>query len=289
MKPVFAKVLDGLQEKVYLTRLINRPHFSTEFHFHTECQMTFVVESSGHKVIGDCIENFETGELSFLGSDIPHVWYDDQEESEEAFNKEDHARSVALFFNPTKLTPLLANFFDTKKLEQVLQISKRGMKFYGSSKEQLKKLLFKMAEEEGAAKLIILLSLLEILCSTNEYVLLASTGYVNTYQTSDNERVDKVFKYLFANFSNEIKLGDVAAIANMNKQAFCRFFKARTQKTLVEFVNEIRIAHAIKLMSAEDVNIASIAYDCGYNSISNFNKFFKLVTNQTPSDFKKQI
>jgi AraC-like DNA-binding protein len=81
----------------------------------------------------------------------------------------------------------------------------------------------------------------------------------------------------------------VASIANMNKQAFCRFFKARTQKTLVEFINEIRIAHAIKLMSADDGNIGSIAYKCGYNSISNFNKFFRLVTKKTPSEFKKQF
>lgn len=289
MKPVFAKVLDGLQEEVFLTRIIDRPFFSTEFHFHMECQMTYVVESSGHKMIGDCIENFETDELTFLGSDIPHVWHNNEPPDTPSDKTGRHARSVALFFSPDKLTLLLSNFYNTKKLEQVLQTSKRGMKFYGPTKEQLKELLFKMPHEEGAAKLILLLEILEILSTTKEYTLLASAGYVNTYLTKDNERIDKVFKYLFTNFSNEIKLDDVAALANMSKQAFCRFFKTRTQKTLVEFINEIRIAHAIKLMNSEDVNIGTIAYECGYNSISNFNKFFKLVTNKTPSDFKKQI
>jgi AraC-like DNA-binding protein len=289
MKPVFAKILDGLQEKAFLTRLIDRPFFSTEFHFHKECQMNYVVKSSGHKIIGDCIENFEMGELTFLGSGLPHVWHNDDLPVDFSDNIEGHARSVALFFNPDKLTDLLANFYNTNKLEQVLQISKRGVKFYGSTKEQLKELLFKMSNEEGTAKMILLLQLLEILCTTNEYTLLASAGYVNTYQTRDNERIDKIFKYLFSNFSDEIKLDDVAAIANMNKQAFCRFFKARTQKTLVEFINEIRIAHAIKLMNTNDMNIGSIAYECGYNSISNFNKFFKVVTKKKPSDFKKRL
>jgi len=289
MKPVFAKVLDGLHEEVFLTKLIDRPFFSTEFHFHKECQMTYVMESSGHKIIGDCIENFETGELTFLGSDIPHVWHNNNLPHDSAHTSNGHARSVSLFFDPDRLTGLLANFYNTNKLEQILQISKRGMKFNGDTKLQLKKLLFKMSKEEGVAKLVLLLQLLQILCATNEYTLLASAGYVNTYQTRDNERIDKIFKYLFSNFSNEIKLDDVAAIANMNKQAFCRFFKARTQKTLVEFINEIRIAHAIKLMNKDNMTISSIAYKCGYNSISNFNKFFKLVKKKKPSDFKKQI
>ena len=289
MKPVFAKVLDGLQEEVFLTRIIDRPFFSTEFHFHTECQVNYVVKSSGHKIIGDCVENFETGELTFLGSNIPHVWHNNTLPDKSIDKRGKHARSVALFFNPDKLTGLLANFYNTNKLEQTLQTSKRGMKFHGRAKEKLRELLFKMSDEDGPAKLIMLLQLLQILCNTNEYTLLASAGYVNTYQTKDNERVDRVFKYLFSNFSNEIKLDDVAAIANMNKQAFCRFFKARTQKTLVEFINEIRIAHAIKLMNADDMNIGSIAYECGYNSISNFNKFFKLITKRKPSDFKKRL
>jgi AraC-like DNA-binding protein len=289
MKPVFSKVLDELHEEIYLTRVIDRPFFSTEFHFHKECQMNYVVRSSGHRVIGDCIEKFEIGELTFLGSDLPHVWHNDDLPDDSSDHKEGHARSVALFFDPDKLTGLLANFFNISKLEQALKISRRGMMFHGSTKEQLNKLLFKISEEEGVAKLILLLQLLEILCNTNEYTLLASAGYVNTYQTRDNERVDKVFKYIFSNFSSEITLDDVAAVANMNKQAFCRFFKARTQKTLVEFINEIRIAHAIKLMNTDDKNIGSIAYECGYNSISNFNKFFKLVTKKTPSEFKKWL
>ncbi|MEO7313324.1 MAG: AraC family transcriptional regulator [Chitinophagaceae bacterium] len=289
MKPVFAKIMDGMKEEVFTTRIIDRPYFSTEFHFHRECQLTYIMESAGHKIVGDCIENFESGELTLLGSDMPHVWHNDNLD-DSMFEKTDgHARSIALFFNPDKLTDLLSNFYNTKKLEQFLQTSKRGMKFYGGAKEEIKKLIFTMLEADGPNNLISLLEVLNIFCSTDEYSFLASAGYTNTYQTKDNERIDKIFKYLFSNFSNDIKLEDVAEVANMNKQAFCRFFKARTQKTLIQFINEIRIANAIKMMTKEDVNIGSIAYECGYNSISNFNKFFRLVTNKTPSAFKKGL
>src|SRR6187549_2253971 len=101
-------------------------------------------------MVGDCIESFETGELTFLGSDIPHVWHNDLPEDPSEL-PEGHARSVALFFNPGKLTSLLSNFYNPTRLEKVLQTAKRGLKFYGTTKEQVKDILFKMAEEEEGA------------------------------------------------------------------------------------------------------------------------------------------
>lgn len=290
MKPVFAKVLDGLGNEVYATRLIERPYFTTEFHFHIECQMNYVVKSSGHKIIGDCIENFETNELTLLGSYIPHVWYNDPLPGKRSYKAAVNARSVSLFFNPDKLTSLLSGFYNVKKLEQILQTAKRGMKFYGNTKEELKGLLLKMSvEDEGPVKMILLLEILQILCATREYELLAGAGYVNAYHARDNERMDKVFKYLFSNFSKDIRLDDVAAIAHMNKQAFCRYFKSRTQKTFIELVNEIRIAQACKLMANDNYSIGMIADKCGFNSPSNFNRFFKKAKGTTPRDYKLKL
>lgn len=289
MKPVFAKVLEGWDNEVYATRYIDRPYFTTEFHFHKECQLSYILEGEGTRIIGDSVEKFTSDELILLGSNIPHVWHNEEQNLNKSPKQKKHARSVALFFDPDKLIKLLSCFYNTNKLEQVLQTARRGISFHGSAKEQLKALLLKMADTERSEKLILLLQLLQILCVTKKYQLLAGAGYINTYHARDNERIDKVFKYLFNNFSTEIKLDDVASLANMNKQAFCRFFKARTQKTVVEFINEIRIAQAIKLLTAKDAAIKAISFECGYNSISNFNKFFKLITGKTPSEFKRQV
>lgn len=289
MKPILAKVMDGLQDQVMLVRVIDRPVFSTEFHFHAECQLTYVVKSSGHKVVGDCIENFEPGELTFLGSDLPHVWHNDADSVAAAQQRSEHAQSVALFLHPEKLLHHLGAFVDTRQLEKFLQTSRRGMKFYGDAKKQITEILLRMVNEASFKRAISLLEILQILCNTNEYQHLASAGYINLYQTRENERIDKVFKYLFDHFSEKITLDELAAQANMNKQAFCRFFKMRTQKTPVEFLNEIRVAHAIRLMTQEQLTIATIAFHCGYNTMSNFNKFFREVTGKTPSEYRRQL
>jgi AraC-like DNA-binding protein len=196
---------------------------------------------------------------------------------------------VALFFDPEKLVELLSHFMPVKKLEAVLKTSQRGMKFSGTAKELLKQLVLDMTKQVGLNRMISLLKIIELLSGTKEYELLASSGYINTYQAKDNDRVDKVFKYVFSNFTEEIQLDDIASLINMNKQAFCRYFKSRTQKTFVAFVNDIRISHACKLMADGDYAIAGLAYDCGFNSLSNFNRFFKEAKGITPREYKKMI
>lgn len=287
MKPVYAKILKDQGNEIYVTRYIDRPFFSTEFHFHKECQLCYVVKSEGTRIIGDNVEKFSHDELVFLGSNIPHVWNNEKKYFAKSKSHKKQARSIALFFEPQKLLHNLSCFYNINKLEHILHIAERGMFFWGKTKEQIKEILFAMAKADGAKKMILLLELLELLCITSEYRLLASAGYNNTYHTKDNERIDKVFKFLLSNFASEIKLDEIAAIANMNKQAFCRFFKQRTQKTLSEFINEIRIANAVKLIYEKDASINTIAYECGYNSISNFNKFFKHITGKTPTEYRK--
>lgn len=289
MKPVFAKILEGLDNEVFKTKVIDQPYFSTAFHFHVECQITYMVESEGKRIIGDSIENFEKGELILLGSNIPHVWYNSEAYFDDKVNQK-HARSISVFFNPDKLVGLLEQLGNMQKMKSVLQIAGRGMKFYGETKSQLKKLLVQLVkEEEDFPKMISLFKILEVLSHTKEYHLLASQGYTNTYQLKDNDRMDKVFKYVFENFATDMQLDDVAALINMNKQAFCRYFKSRTQKTFVEFVNEVRIGHACKLITDGERQIGNLAYECGFNSLSNFNRFFKEAKGVTPRDYKKMV
>ncbi|QEC52692.1 AraC-like DNA-binding protein [Anseongella ginsenosidimutans] len=288
MKPVFAKVPEVVQNDVFAVRTADLPYFSTEFHFHKECQMNYIVQSEGRRIIGDRVETFKGGELVFLGSDLPHVWHNDKW----YFEKNDgeiQARSVTLFFDSDKLIELLSHLIPVNKLQTFLKMARRGMKFSGKSKKALTQLLLEMTTQQELAQLVTLLKILELLSATTEYELLASSGYVNTYQAKDNDRMDRVFKYIFSNFTSGIKLDEIAALANMNKQAFCRYFKSRTQKTFTEFVNNIRVGHACKLMTEKECRIAELAYDCGFNSLSNFNRFFREMKGINPRDYKKMI
>jgi len=273
---------------VFAVRVVDLPYFSTEFHFHKECQMVYVVESEGRRIIGDSVETFASDELILLGPDIPHVWYNDKRYFEQG-DAGTHARSLALFFDPDKLLAAMELFGEGKQVEALLKKARRGMKFSGKTKQVLTQLLQQITRQQDFKRLLTFMQILEVLTHTNEFDLLASQGYVNTYQAKDNDRIDRVFTYVFTHFKKDIQLDDVASLANMNKQAFCRYFKSRTQKTFVQFVNEVRISQACRLMTDGENQIAVLAYECGFNSLSNFNRFFKEIKDMTPREYLRML
>lgn len=288
MKPVFARVPEISDHDLFATREINLPYFSTEFHFHRECQMVYILEGEGKRIIGDSIETFSNDELIFLGPDIPHVWHNENHYFQ---NPPDAvaARSVAIFFDPEKLINTLKHFGEVKDVETFLALSRRGIIFSGDAKLQLKDLMTEIFKHEGIGRLRVLLDILELMSTTKEYKTITAEEYVNTYHHRDNDRIDKVFKYIFTHFERDIQLEEVANIANMNKQAFCRYFKTRTKKTFIEFVNSVRVNHACKIMQTTNTAISALAYKCGFNSLSNFNRFFKEVTGVTPREYRKRL
>ena len=160
----------------------------------------------------------------------------------------------------------------------------------GQSKLQLVSLLKKAAKEKDSIEHIItLFKIIHLLSTTAEYSLLSKSNYVNHFQSRENERINEVYEFLIKNFKREISLAEVAGIAAMNPNAFCRFFKSRTQKSLTQFVNEIRIGHACKLIGDNKESITQIAYGCGFNNVSNFNHFFKLIKKMSPREYKKEL
>ncbi len=174
MKPVFAKIQEEGHMGVFAIRVIDLPYFSTEFHFHRACQLVYVVESEGKRIIGDSVENFNNDELILLGPDIPHVWHNDRK----YFDRDSyqHARSVALFIDPDKLMATMTQFGLARQAEQLLKKSKRGMKFSGQAKQSLKKILLEMTDQQPFAQLISFMRAMDVLTRTREFELLASRG-----------------------------------------------------------------------------------------------------------------
>jgi AraC-like DNA-binding protein len=146
-----------------------------------------------------------------------------------------------------------------------------------------------LPKKEGLERIISLLSILKVLAETKDVQYLASTGYSHAFNAKDNHKIDEVFKYVMGNFSKEISLQDVASITNLSPQSFCRFFKNRTKKSFVQFLNEVRIGHACKRLTEEDWSIAEIAYSCGFKNLSNFNRFFKEIVGKTPKEYKNEL
>ncbi|HVI49028.1 MAG TPA: AraC family transcriptional regulator [Chitinophaga sp.] len=288
MKPILATPEDNLMRgKLFLVKEINRPAFDTEFHFHEACQLVYVMESSGRRIIGDNVEYFESGELTFVGSNVPHVWY-----NEERYFKQKRklqARSLAMYIQPQLLAGSLAPFGNIAQLDAWLQKARRGIQFYGSCKEAIVALMKQLLAEEGMRRASSFMELIVLMMDAKEYRLLASNNYENLYKDKDQTRMGAVFKYIFRNFRREIPLSEIAAVASLNTYSFCRFFKSRTQQSFVDFVNELRISYACRLMQEKEMNISELASRAGFNHTTHFNRLFKRMKGITPKEYRKSL
>jgi AraC-like DNA-binding protein len=285
MKPVLALITP---ENTPFIREVRQKFFSSEFHFHKECQLAYIIKGSGKRIVGDSVENVSGNELVFLGSNLPHVWFNMDRKSLK--NKELGSISLSLFISAEKLIEHLQHFGEVEKIRHLFQKSKRGMVITGESKKKLIVLLKKAHKESNnIGRVITLLKIVHHLSETSEYRFLASPNYSNNFHSHENERMHSVYEYLMKNFKNQISLKEVSSLAAMNPNAFCRFFKSRTQKSLMQFVNEIRIGHACGLLANPEETISQVYYKSGFNNVSNFNHFFKVLKKTSPRQYRKQL
>lgn len=287
MKPKFDRILSQLDNEVYKFRHFSDQLFSTNFHFHKEIQINYIVEGTGQRVIGDNISNFEKDELTLLGSNLPHVWYSNHPSQPE----KKQAISITLFIDVEKCLNILGQFQETHNIRSFFNQMERGVIFTGKSKAQLTKLLFAINEAENLERTIYFLQLLNQLTKTEDFQYISSTSYRNRYSSQEfkGNQIDHIIRFVLENYNKDIKLDEAAEMANMTKQAFCRFFKARTQKSFIQFVNETRISIACQEIMKNDNLISNVAYDCGFSSLSNFNKIFKSIKGITPRQFKERL
>ncbi len=274
MKAPIHKNIESQVRTVTVQELIEQ-HFDPNWHFHPHYQLFTVMEGTGKRLIGDSVQTFEPGDTVFLGPDIPHLWRSDSDYFKPDSGLKTHG--IVLYFQEDFLGKEFLERPEMLGLRQLLIDSKRGIVYKGAIRDHVRAELMGMLHEEGFQSVLRLLTLLNRLSVEGSGTPIASFGYVNTY---------KVHSYVLQHFSQEIRLGDVASLAGMSEAAFCRYFKARSNKTFIDFVNEIRVGHACKLLLEDQWTIAQIAYDSGFDSLSNFNRNFKKYIGHTPREYK---
>ncbi|MBP0903200.1 AraC family transcriptional regulator [Mariniflexile gromovii] len=256
--------------------------FLKTWHYHPELELVYVEKSSGTLFIGDGIEKFDKGDLVLIGKDLPHMWLND----EIYFSKNSSLKAKAITVH-FKKDFLGTSFFETPEMFHLLQLFKRscnGIKFENVDVKLIKKIK-KVLHLEGFEKTIALLKVLYELAKHKQYKILSSAGFLDSFQQTDNKKLDKIYEYLFKNFAQPISLNAVADIANMNASAFSRFFKKMHNKTFSKYLNELRIGYACKLLITNKYNVSRVCYESGFNNISNFNRQFKNIMDLTPSQY----
>ncbi|MFT5748801.1 MAG: AraC-like DNA-binding protein [Ancylomarina sp.] len=261
------------------------PHIVVPWHYHPEFELIYIEKSQGTLIVGDCIDKFKDGDMIFLGPNIPHVMKNEDTYYEKNPNLSITAKVI--HFKKEILGDSLLDLPEFYKVKLFLKNSTRGIRINGKTKLRLIELLNNLHESKGSERIILLLQILNVLTDSEELTELASAAFAESFKQSSNQKLYQIYEYVSKNFQQKIDLESAAKVANLSKTAFCRFMKAKTNKTFTEFLNEMRINYAKKLIVERKLRMAQIAYECGFNSPSYFNKQFKLHTGQTPQEIRK--
>jgi AraC-like DNA-binding protein len=264
------------------------PYFYDVLHFHPEFQLTTIVKGSGTVIIGDAIGRFSPGDVFLIGPNIPHVFRCDQEYYEE--DSELESMGVSIYFFEDSMGENFFQLPECEGIKELLTLGGRGIKLNGYDNKSISMKIVSIVGMEGMPRLLTFLNLLgEMQSKKVTKEVLSSMGYTGIVKVDHKDRMSEVVKYLMENFSSEIKLETVANIACMSPTAFCRYFKRKTRKTISTFIMEIRIGYACKLLLEEKHAISDIAFRCGFNNLSNFNRQFKRKMSVSPSSYVLQI
>lgn len=265
---------------------VQAPKFMNLWHYHPEVELVYIQQGSGNCFIGDAIERFGPETLVLLGSSLPHNWINDQK----YFLPDSTlvAESLAVHFMPEFLKVNLREVPEFQAIGHLVERAKVGLWFGLETSRAAFYLLEKMKAADAFERLLCFFSILRLLAEAEDVRLLSSPGYLAMFSET-NDRLGRVHEYLMNNFTRDISLEKVAEIALMNKSAFCRYFKKATKKHFSQYLNEIRIGFACRLLQENgEPAISEIAFESGYNTISNFNRQFKLITGHTPSTYLRR-
>ena len=267
-------------------KLLREPHFDPNWHFHPEFQLFIVLQGTGTRFIGDSVHPFKKGDVVFTGPNLPHVWRSDQEFFEHNTNR--ITEGIVIYFHEHVLSESLMRTNESFKIRQLFAHAQRGMAFSGTIAEQIERQMHVLLSSRDFDRVLLLFQLLNVLATTDEYVLLSSAGYTNTQKDADTRRMNEVHAYVMANFRDRVTLDAAAAIASMTPTSFSRYFKVHANKTFSDFLSEIRIGHACKLLSTKKISVAQASDESGFHTLSNFNRQFRNITGYSPLDYKKK-
>jgi AraC-like DNA-binding protein len=259
------------------------PRLYDYLHQHPEIQLTYIIESEGTLIAGDYIGRFEPGDVFVLGSNQPHVFRNDPSYGKKGKN----AKAISLFFDESTFGETFWDLPEIYSLKYFFRNSAAGFRLTGKQKELVANLLSQLILEKGIQRLIIFLKILSCFEKKKSLQVLSGSTVNKNLKSYDGKRLNLVLEFTFREFHRPIELNEIARLANLTPQAFCKYFKTRTRKTYVQFLNEIRIQHAVRLLSGEEESIASIAYQSGFVNLSHFNRTFKVITGMAPRDFLK--
>ncbi len=285
MKPKLYKIPFG-DDSSFLYKKMECDYFNDPWHFHKEYELVMINKSRGIRFIGDNVAPFREGNLALIGSNIPHFLRN----SEEFYTKKKTLAASSTYIHFTK-DFLGSHFFDIPEMKfvnRLLDRSALALEIYGKTKKFVIKKLQDMYHQDPERKLLSLLEILIKLSESRELNPILSTGY-SANNSGETERINQVFEYIINNYTEEIYVQEIASKLNMSVASFSRYFKHHTRKTFSDYVTEIRIGHACRLLMENTQSISEISYQSGFDNLSNFYRHFKKTIGIIPKEYRSRF
>lgn len=275
------------ESRIFVVRDLIAKHFDPEWHAHQEYQIFLVLKGTGTRFIGNTVRPFREGDLTFLGPNIPHLWRSDESFFEK--NSEGATHGIVIYFKENFLGHLLQKD-EMSQVKALFHRARKGLEFFGETEKEVSCLMRELSHHHGMDSLVLLLRILDMLAHTREFNQLHAENYIYKLKEAETSRINIVYNYAARYFKRRITLEEVANLLNMTPTSFSRYFTMKTSKSFSNFLIELRIKHACKLLAEqEQKNIAQICYECGFNTLSNFNRQFREHMKMTPKEYRKEF
>ena len=262
--------------KILLTPNLNDLFY---WHFHPEYEIVYAEAANGVRHVGDHISKYEGSDLVFIGPNIPHLNFD--------YGVKTSCEIVVVQMKEDFLGKDFFTLPEMYEVNHLFERAKTGIAFYGGTKKLASEKLKMLSSLQHFKQLIELLSIFQLLATSKEFTDLQSRPIANASLLKEQQRMHKVYHFIETHYQQSIDVNEVAKLTHLTTAAFCRYFKKSTHLTFTDFLNQYKINQAKKLL-LHDKNVTEACYESGFENLSYFNKTFKKITGENPSQFKKR-
>lgn len=283
MSSVFTEITQLSEKDCFHIVERHKSEFTYPLHRHKEYELNFIENGAGvRRIVGDSVEEIGDYELVLVGSEgLEHVW-------EQGNCKSKDIREITIQFSRDILSENMLSKSQFASIRNMLSKAEHGLAFPVPAIMKIYSVLDSLAvESEKFVQILKVFYILYQLSLCDDAKVLASSSFAHTSRNKESRRILKVKQYINDHYSENLNLGDLAALAGMSPVAFSRFFRIRTNRTLSEYIADIRLGYAARLLVDTTKNISEICYECGFNNLSNFNRSFKAKRGSTPREFRQ--
>jgi YesN/AraC family two-component response regulator len=271
------------ENQSFLIREIGLKDNKGIIHTHNKYELNFIVDAEGRRFVSGNISRFLPGDLVFMAPGVPHCW--------EIDNKEINPKAIVIHFTRDFFEQNIINVPEFFFLQQLIKRSHHGLYIKCGDLPKVHVMLTELLNSKSSFESILqILNLLKYITHVNDYETLENPDFQWNLSLQHNSRLKKVYEHVFFNFRGEIRLNEVSSLLGISEGAFCAFFKKNTKKTFSDFIKDVRIGYACKLLVQDtDKPISDVCFDSGYNNFANFNRQFKEVTGISPKEYRTRF